>query len=42
VDVPFSLAADAPLDAAFARIRVLAGAAKDADALACSNLPAPR
>ena len=39
VDVPFSLAADAPFSAAFASIRVLAGAATDADALACTDVP---
>ncbi len=39
VDVPFSLIADAPFSAAFARIRVLAGAATDDDALACSDVP---
>jgi beta-glucosidase len=42
VDVPFSFIADAPFSAAFARIRVLAGAGKDADALRCSDLPAAR
>lgn len=42
VDVPFSLIADAPLSAAIARIRVRAAAALDADALRCSDLPAPR
>jgi len=38
IEVPFSLAADAPFTAAFANIRVQAGAAADADALACSVL----
>ena len=40
VDVPFSIATTAPFEAAFARIRITAGAARDADALRCSDLPA--
>lgn len=40
VDVPFSIATSAPLEAAFARIRITAGAARDADALRCSDLNA--
>ena len=35
VEMPFVVEADAPFAAAFANIRVAAGAAKDADALAC-------
>jgi beta-glucosidase len=38
IEQPFSLAADAPFTAAFANIRVLAGAAADADALSCRQL----
>ncbi len=41
VDVPFSITTTAPFEAAFARIRITAGAARDADALRCSDLPAP-
>lgn len=40
VDVPFSISTTAPLEAAFARIRVAAGAARDPDAVRCSDLPA--
>ncbi|WP_310388612.1 putative glycoside hydrolase [Roseateles sp.] len=40
VDVPFSLAADAPFTAAFANIRVVAGAARAADAIACKQFTA--
>lgn len=39
VDVPFSMAAQAPFSAAFTRIRIVAGAAKDADALECDTTP---
>jgi beta-glucosidase len=39
VDVPFSLTADAPFSAAFARIRIVAGAARDADAARCADFP---
>ena len=39
VDVPFSVAAQAPFSAAFTRIRIVAGAAKDAGALACGTTP---
>ena len=35
VDMPFAVEADAPFAAAFAHIRIAAGAAKDADALKC-------
>ena len=35
VDVPFAVQADAPFAAAFANIRIVAGAGKDADALKC-------
>ncbi|MCV2356018.1 exo 1,3/1,4-beta-D-glucan glucohydrolase [Paucibacter sp. B2R-40] len=37
VDVPFSLAADTPFSAAFANIRIVAGAARGSDALACQQ-----
>ncbi|MBT9491387.1 MAG: glycoside hydrolase family 3 C-terminal domain-containing protein [Paucibacter sp.] len=40
VDVPFSLAADAPFTAAIANIRVVAGAAREADAIACKQFTA--
>jgi beta-glucosidase len=40
IEHPFSIATDAPFTAAFANIRVVAGAAKDADAIACPELPA--
>ncbi|MFT4198912.1 MAG: glycoside hydrolase family 3 N-terminal domain-containing protein [Pseudoxanthomonas sp.] len=36
VDMPFSVSADAPFSAAFTRIAVVAGAARDADALKCA------
>jgi len=39
VDVPFSIATSGPFEAAFARIRIVAGAARDADALRCNDLP---
>ncbi len=42
VDVPFSIGTSGPFEAAFARIRITAGAARDADALRCSDLPAAR
>ncbi|MDN3923185.1 glycoside hydrolase family 3 protein [Roseateles violae] len=42
IEQPFSLAADAPFTAAFANIRVQAGAALDADALKCSQLKLQR
>ena len=35
IDTPFAIEADAPFAAAFANIRIVAGAAKDADALKC-------
>ena len=38
VDVPFSVSATRPFAAAFTRIRVVAGAAKDADTLTCSDI----
>jgi len=38
VDVPFGIQAQAPFAAAFADIRVVAGAGRDADALACADL----
>ncbi len=38
VDVPFGIRAQAPFAAAFADIRIVAGAAKDADALVCADL----
>ena len=41
VDVPFGVAASAPFAAAFADIRIVAGAARDADALACGKLVSP-
>lgn len=37
VDTPFSVSADAPFAASFTNIKVLAGAAKDADALECGK-----
>jgi beta-glucosidase len=37
VDVPFSVAADRPFTAAFANIQIAGGAAKDADALNCTE-----
>ncbi len=37
VDVPFGITADAPFAAAFTNIRVVAGAAADADAVACTR-----
>lgn len=39
VDEPFSITADGTFSAAFARIRVVAGAAKDTSAVRCSDLP---
>jgi beta-glucosidase len=36
IEVPFSVAADAPFSAAFTNIRVVAGAGADADALDCA------
>ncbi len=39
VDMPFSIAADAPFSATFARIAVVAGAAKDASAIDCEQAP---
>jgi beta-glucosidase len=41
VDQPFSLRSDAGFAAAFTRIRVVAGAARDADAVRCDDLPTP-
>lgn len=38
IATPFSVSADKPLVAAFANIRIVAGAAKNADALACAAL----
>jgi beta-glucosidase len=38
VDVPFSVSANRPFVAAFTNIRVVAGAAKDADTLSCSDV----
>src|SRR3546814_17493634 len=35
VDVPFSVAADAPFAASFTSIKIMAGAGEDADAPAC-------
>lgn len=40
VDVPFSLAADAPFTAALAHIRIVAGAARGPDAIACKQFTA--
>ena len=37
VEVPFSIGADAPFDAAFTNIKVVAGAARDADAVDCGR-----
>lgn len=39
VDVPFSVSASVPFAAAFSEIRIVAGAAKDADALRCDGVP---
>ena len=41
VDMPFSVAADAPFAAAFAHIRVAAGADLDAPNLPCNTFTAP-
>ena len=38
VDVPFSISATRPFAAAFTNIRVVAGAARDADTLTCSDI----
>jgi beta-glucosidase len=38
VDVPFGIEADNPFAAALADIRIVAGAGKDADAVACADL----
>lgn len=38
VDMPFAISASAPFAAAFADIRIVAGAARDADALSCEAL----
>jgi beta-glucosidase len=41
IEHPFSIATDAAFTAAFAHIRVVAGAARDADAVRCQDLPLP-
>ncbi|MFC3816773.1 glycoside hydrolase family 3 N-terminal domain-containing protein [Lysobacter sp. GCM10012299] len=41
VDVPFSVSAQAPFAAAFTRIAVVAGAARQANAIDCAPAPAP-
>jgi beta-glucosidase len=38
VEVPFSVSANRPFSAAFTNIRVVAGAAKDADTLSCPDV----
>ncbi|WP_246189344.1 glycoside hydrolase family 3 protein [Pseudoxanthomonas kalamensis] len=39
IETPFAISADAPFAAAFTNIRIVAGAGKDADALACPVEP---
>jgi beta-glucosidase len=39
VEVPFAVSASAPFSAAFTDIKVVAGAGKHADAVACPTLP---
>ena len=38
MDVPFSMSTDQPFAATFANIQLVAGAAKDADALRCADV----
>jgi beta-glucosidase len=37
IDMPFAIDADAPFSAAFTNIKVVAGAAADADAVKCGK-----
>jgi len=41
IDVPFSVSADAPFAAAFTRIAIVAGAAREPGALACDDFAKP-